>query len=329
MTKLSRELLAAPLALTCALTVSLAAFAQSGKVYRIGVLETPTASANTKNLDALLRGLREAGYIEGKNLIIDYRSADGRAERYRELAEDLLRARPDIIVTRGTTATAAAKKSGTIPIVMTAAANPVGTGLVASLARPGGNVTGLTSLVAEIHGKRLELLKELLPSVKRVGFTANLDNANTPAMWQQAEQAARSLGLQVQLIGARDANALALGLETARKQGIGALLVNTESLMLANRRAIVDFGATHKLPVMYSSREFMDVGGLISYGVDYPALYYRAATFVDRILKGAKPGDLPIEQPTKFELVINLKTAKALGIQIPRDLLMRADEVIQ
>jgi putative ABC transport system substrate-binding protein len=326
MTRLSRY--SAPLALICAL-VSFVAFAQSNKVYRIGVLETPGASTNRKNLDALLRGLREAGYIEGKNLIVDYRSADGRADRYRELAEDMVRAKPDIIVTRGTTATAAAKKAGSIPIVMTAAADPMGTGLVANLARPGGNVTGLTSLVAEIHGKRLGLIKELLPSVKRVGIVVNLDNANTPAMWQQVERAARSLGLQAQLVGARDANALALALETARKQGVGALLVNTESLMLANRGAIVAFGATHKLPVMYSSREFMDVGGLISYGVDYPALYYRAATYVDRILKGAKPGDLPIEQPTKFELVINLKTAKALGVQIPRELLRRADEVIQ
>jgi putative ABC transport system substrate-binding protein len=322
---------AAPLALICTLAISFAAFAQSGKVYRIGVLETPTASANRKNLEALLRGLREAGYIEGKNLVIDYRAlgGDGSLQRYQELADDLVRAKPDIIVTRGTSATAAAKKASSIPIVMTAAANPVGAGLVASLARPGGNVTGLTSLVAEIHGKRIELIKELLPSVKRVGFAANLDNTNTPAGWQQVERAARSLGLQAQLVGARDANALALALETAHKQGVGALLVNTESLMLANRRTIVDFSARHKLPAMYSSREFMDIGGLISYGVDYPALYYRAATYVDKILKGAKPGDLPIEQPTKFELVINLKTAKALGIQIPRELLMRADEVIQ
>jgi putative ABC transport system substrate-binding protein len=212
---------------------------------------------------------------------------------------------------------------------MTAAANPVGAGLVVNLARPGGNITGLTSLVAEIHGKRIELIKELLPSVKRVGFAANLDNANTPATWQQVERAARSLGLQAQLVGARDADTLARALEAARGQGVGALLINTESIMLANRRAIVEFGARHKLPVMYSSREFVDIGGLISYGVDYPALYYRAASYVHKILKGAKPGDLPIEQPTKFELVINLKTAKALGIAIPRELLSRADEVIQ
>jgi putative ABC transport system substrate-binding protein len=317
-------------ALVCALALSCAAFAQSGKVYRIGVLETQSASANRKNFEALLRGLREAGYVEGKNLIIDYRSTgDGRLERYQELAEDLVRAKPDIIVTRGTSATAAAVKAGSIPVVMCAAANPVGSGLVANLARPGGNVTGLTSLVTEIHAKRMELIREMLPAVKRVGFAANLDNANTPAQWQQVEHAARSLGLEARFVGARDADTLARGLETARRQGVGALLVNTESLMLANRRAIVDFGAQHKLPVMYSSREFVDAGGLISYGVDYPALYYRAATYVDKILKGAKPGDLPVEQPTKFELVINLKSAKALGITVPRELLLRADEVIQ
>ena len=315
--------------LVCALVLSFSAWAQSGKVYRIGVLETQAASVNRKNLESLLRGLRDAGYVEGKNLIVDYRSVDGRSERYQELAEDLVRAKPDIIVTRGTSATVAAKKAGPIPIVMTAAANPVETGLVANLARPGGNVTGLTSLVAEVHAKRIELIKEMLPSVKRVGFAANLDNPNTPITWQQVERTARSLGLQAQLVGARDANALALALETARKQGVGALLVNTESLMLANRRGIVDFGATHKLPIMYSSREFMEVGGLISYGVDYPALYYRAAAYIDKILKGAKPGDLPVEQPTKFELVINLKAAKALGIAIPRELLLRANDVIE
>jgi ABC-type uncharacterized transport system substrate-binding protein len=305
------------------------AFAQSGKVYRIGILETPTASANRKNLEALLRGLRDAGYVEGKNLIIDYRSADGRLERYRELAEDLVRAKPDIIVTRGTTATEAAKKAGSIPIVMTSAANPVQTGLVANLAHPGGHVTGLTSLVNEVHAKRLDLIKELAPSLKRVGFAAYTGNVNASAQWQEVERAARALGLEARLIGARDTDSLFRALEAGRAQGVGALLVNVDGLMNANRRAIVDFAARHMLPVMYSSREFVEVGGLISYGVDYPALYYRAATYVDKILKGAKPGDLPIEQPTKFELIINLKTANALGIAVPRELLLRADEVIR
>ena len=312
-----------------ALAVSFAACAQSAKVYRIGILETPAASANRKNLDALLRGLREAGYVEGRNLVLDYRSSDGSVRGYQEVALDLVRAKPDIIVTRGTSATAAAKKAGSIPVVMTAAADPVGSGLVANLAHPGGNVTGLTSLVTEVHAKRMEFMKELFPAVKRVGFVANVDNANAPAQWQQVERAARALGLEARLVGVRDRETLRQGLEAVRRQGIGALLVNTESVMLANRQAIVDFGTAQRMPVMYSSREFVDAGGLVSYGVDYPALYYRAATYIDKILKGAKPGDLPIEQPTKFELVINLKAAKALGVTVSRELLARTDEVIQ
>jgi putative ABC transport system substrate-binding protein len=312
-----------------ALAVSSAACAQSAKVYRIGVLETPAASANRKNLDALLRGLRQAGYFEGRNLVLDYRSTDGTPRGYQEVAMDLVRAKPDIIVTRGTSATAAAKKAGSIPVVMTAAADPVGSGLVANLAHPGGSVTGLTSLVTEVHAKRMELIKELFPAARRVGFVANPDNANTPAQWQQVERAARALGLEARLVGVRDAEMLRQNLESVRRQGIGALLVNTESVMLANRQAIVDFGAAQRMPVMYSSREFVDAGGLVSYGVDYPALYYRAATYIDKILRGAKPGDLPIEQPTKFELVINLKAAKALGVTVSRELLARTDEVIQ
>jgi len=312
-----------------ALAVSFAACAQSAKVYRLGILETPAASANRKNLDALLRGLREAGYAEGRNLVLDYRSSDGSVRGYQEVALDLVRAKPDIIVTRGTSATAAAKKAGSIPVVMTAAADPVGSGLAANLAHPGGNVTGLTSLVTEVHAKRMEFMKELFPAVKRVGFVANVDNANAPAQWQQVERAARALGLEARLVGVRDGETLRQGLEAVRRQGIGALLVNTESVMLANRQAIVDFGTAQRMPVMYSSREFVDAGGLVSYGVDYPALYYRAATYIDKILKGAKPGDLPIEQPTKFELVINLKAAKALGVTVSRELLARTDEVIQ
>jgi putative ABC transport system substrate-binding protein len=316
--------------LACSLALSLgAAHAQSGKVYRIGMLETTSASANRTNLDALLRGLREAGYVEGKNLIIDYRSAEGRSERFAELASDLIRAKPDVIMTRGTPAALAAKKAGTIPVVMTAAANPVGTGIVANLARPGGNVTGLSTIVNELHGKRLELIKELLPTAKRIGSIYNLSNPNSASQVKSVEDAARSLGLQAEMFDARDAESLKRALEAARGRGVDALLLSAEAIISANRPTIVEFAAKHKVFAMYSAREFVEDGGLISYGVHYQDLYYRAASYVAKILKGAKPGDLPIEQPTKLELVINLKTAKALGIRIPREFLTRADEVIQ
>jgi putative ABC transport system substrate-binding protein len=320
---------ASGLVLACSLALPFAACAQSGKVYRIGMLETTSESANRANMEALLRGLREAGYVEGKNLVIDYRSADGRSDRFAELAIDLVRAKPDIIVTRGTPAALAAKKAGAVPIVMTGAANPVGTGIVGNLARPGGNVTGLSTLVNELHGKRMELIRELLPTARRIGFLSNMANPNVQFQMKELERAARTLGFEARVLDARDADSLNRALEAARAQGVDALLTTVEAVVSANRGAIVEFAAKHKLPAIYSSREFVQDGGLISYGVNYPDLYYRAASYIAKILKGTKPGDLPIEQPTKLELVINLKTANALGIKIPRDLLLRADEVIR
>jgi putative ABC transport system substrate-binding protein len=305
------------------------ASAQTGKVYRIGVLDTLSASANRTNMDALLRGLREAGYVEGKNLVIDYRWTEGRSERAPELAAALVRAKPDVIMTRATPATLAAKNASSIPVVMIAIANPVGTGVVANLARPGGHVTGLTSLVTEVYGKRMEIVRDLLPGVKRIGVFLNSTNPNTPTQAREVERAARALGLEVRVFDVRDAQTLQRAIDAAAAEPVGAMLVNAEPLMSANRALIVEHAAKHRLPVIYASREFVDGGGLVSYGVHYPDLYYRAAFYVDKILKGAKPGDLPIEQPTKFELVINLKTAKALGIKVTRDFALRADEVIQ
>jgi putative ABC transport system substrate-binding protein len=316
-------------ALFAALALSAAAHAQSGKVYRIGILETRSASANRANLDSFLRGLKESGYSEGRNLVIDYRSAEGRSDRFAELARDLVRARPDVIVTRGTPAALAARDAGSLPVVMVSIADPVGTKVVASLARPGGRVTGLATIVSEVHGKRLELIRELLPSVKRIGYFHNTGNPNSEKQWQEIEQRARSLGLESRAFVATDAQTLQRALDAALEQRVGALLLSAEGLVLANRALIIDFAARKKLPVIYSAREFVDDGGLISYGADYPHLYYRAASYVEKILKGAKPGDLPIEQPTKLELVINMKTAHALGIKIPRDVLLRADQVIQ
>jgi putative ABC transport system substrate-binding protein len=315
--------------LLCAFAFSFAVCAQSGKVYRIGVLEIAPASANRANMDALMRGLREAGYVEGQNIVIDYRSADGRPERFPELAADLVRAKPDIIVTRGTSAALAAKAVGSIPVVMATSSDPIGSRVVANLARPGGNVTGLTTMVSELGAKRLEILKELLPARSRIAAILNLSNPTSEGERKRIERAARSLGLRATVLDVRGADALNRALETALEQGASALLINAEAVVLANRRTIVDFGARHKLPVMYSARDYVAIGGLMSYGVHYPDLYYRAASYVDKILKGAKPGDLPIEQPTRLNLVINLKTAKALGIAIPRELLLRADEVIQ
>ncbi len=303
--------------------------AQSGKVYRIGFLETTSASENRANLDAFLRGLREAGYVEGRNLVIDYRSAEGRSDRFAELAKDLVRAKPDVIVTRGTPAALAARDSGSVPVVMAAVADPVATKVVASLARPGGHVTGLTTIVNELHGKRLELIKMLLPSSREIAYFVNPNNPNSLVQTKGVEQTARALGMELRLFEAKNTETLNGALEATVRDGVGALLVSVEAVVVANRTAIIEFAAKNKLPVMYSTREFVDSGGLISYGVHYPDLYYRAAFYVHKILKGAKPGDLPIEQPTKFELVINMKTAAALGIPIPRDLLLRADDVIR
>ena len=314
--------------LLCALALSFAAHAQSGRVYRIGVLEILPASANRANMDAFLRGLREAGYVEGKNLVIDYRSTD-RGEHFPELAADLVRAKPDIILTRTTPATLAAKAAGSIPIVMTASADPVGAGIVPNLAKPGGMVTGVSSMVAELAAKRVEILTELLPAGGRIGLLINMTTPLSKVQWTQTELAARSLGLQATLLDFRDAEGVGRALESGAKQRVNALMVSLGAVTMGSRHTIVAFAAKHKLRAMYSSPEFVEAGGLMSYGVHYPHLYYRAASYVDKILKGARPGDLPIEQPTKFNLVINLKTAKAAGIAIPRELLGRADELIQ
>jgi len=303
--------------------------AQSEKTYRIGLLETTSANANRANVDALLRGLREAGYVEGKNIIIDYRSADGRSDRFQELAIDLIRARPDVIVARGSPATLAAKNAGAIPIVMTSSADPVAAGLVANLAKPGGNVTGVSSFVSELHAKQLQLLKQLLPNLKRLAVIFNMANPAVPAQRRQIERAAGLLGIKPSFFDARDRDGLRRALDSAAREGANAVIDATPEVSTANLRVTIEGATMHKLPVLTERRNYTAAGGLISYGVHYPNLYYRAASYVDKILRGAKPGDLPIEQPTKFELVINLKTAKALGIDVPRELLLLADEVIE
>jgi len=303
---------------------------QAGKVYRIGILETIAASRNATNIDAFRQGLKELGYVEGQNLAIEYRSADGRAERFADLAAELLRLQVDLIVTRGTPAALAAKKATkTVPIVMAASGDPLGSGIVASLARPGGNITGLSSIVADLGPKRLELLKEALQTVSRVGVVANMSNPAIEAEWRQIQAAARLLGIDTELLDIRTEVDIESAFEKVRRRRADALIVTLDALTQTNRERIATLSAKHRLPAVYASREFMEVGGLLAYGVSYPHLYRRAATFVDRIFKGTKPGELPVEQPTRFDLVINLKTAKALGLTIPQTVLLQADQVIE
>ena len=300
---------------------------QVGKIYRIGILEPIPAARNAANLDALRKGLRELGYVEGRNLVIEYRSADGRAERFPDLATELVRFKVDLIMTRGTPATNAAKNATeTIPVVM-AAMRPLA--VVASLAQPKGNITGVTTFSTELTGKRIELLKELVPNLSRVALLHNMGNPAAPPEWEETKTAARSLGLQAELLDVRGQGDIGRAFERAARQHVDALLIGADGLTQMHQQTIVDSVARSRLPAAYPAREFVEAGGLIAYAVNYPDLYFRFASFVDKIFKGAKPGELPVEQPTKFELVINLTTAKALGLTIPQSVLLRADEVIQ
>jgi putative ABC transport system substrate-binding protein len=314
----------------------LAAEAQpAGKVARIGYLVYgPLESPETRViLEAFRQGLRERGYVEGQNIVIEYRAADGKIDRLPGLATELVRLKVDLVVVGSTPiARAARQATTTIPVVATTMGDPVGDGLVASLARPGGNITGLTFLGPELVPKRLGLLKEALPKVSRVAalwHPGSFSESTTKDMLKETEAAARTLGVQLRLVGVRGPDELDRAFSTMTKERAEALVVFPSPVLFFERRRIVDLTRKHRLASMYVAKEFVELGGLISYGASLPDLTRRAATYVDKILKGAKPGDLPVEQPTKFELVINLKTAKALGLTIPPSLLGRADEVIQ
>jgi putative ABC transport system substrate-binding protein len=307
----------------------LAAEAQEpGKVPRVGFLGPRNRADAAPYLDAFLIGLREIGWVEGKNIFIEYRWAEGRSERLPDLAAELVRLKVDVILAGPTSAAVAAKNAtSTIPIVTTAAGDPA-VGLVASLARPGGNVTGLSfSVEMATFGKGLELLKETVPKVRRVAVLSN--PANPAHALAIKEVAARSVGVQLQLLVARGPSEIDSAFAAMARERAGALLVMADSTFGFHRTRLRDLAAKGRLPAMYGLREHPEVGGLMSYGADNRDNFRRAATYVDKILKGAKPADLPIEQPTKFELVINLKTAKALGLTIPQSLLGRADEVIR
>jgi putative ABC transport system substrate-binding protein len=304
----------------------------AGKIPQIGFLVAASASdsAYARLIEAFRQGLRDLGYVEGRNIVVEYRYADGKYERLPALAAELVRLKVDVIVSHGTNAPLAAKKAtSAIPIVMTSAGDPVGSGLVSSLARPGGNVTGLSLMIPELGGKRLQLLKEILPGLSRVAVLWNAANPYASLVVREMEATATTLGVQLQSLVVRGPDDFEGALAAATTGRAGALTAVEDPLTITKRRQIVDFAAKRRLPAIYGVKEFVDAGGLMSYGANFADLWRRSATYVDKILKGAKPADLPVQQPTKFEFVINLKTAKALGLTIPPSVLLRADEVIR
>jgi len=320
------------LALTVLVPALRAGAQQPAKMARIGYLSaaTPTPEA-LHHLEAFRQGLRELGYVEGKSIAVEYRWAHGRFDRLPDLAAELVRVKVDVIVATVTAASLAARDATrTIPVVMVAVSDPVGSGLVDSLARPGGNITGTSAMTAELVGKQLELLKETLPKVARVAVLWNPANQVFQALQlKETEVAARALGVRLQVLEARSPGELDRAFAAMASKRPGALLVLGDPVFVSHRKRIVDLVAQRRLPAVSGLREFAEDGILMAYGPSFPAMYKRTAVFVDKILKGAKPADLPVEQPTRFELVVNLKTAKALGLSIPPSVLIRADQVIQ
>jgi len=301
---------------------------QAGKLPTIGFLGADP-SIESKRVAAFVQRLRELGWIDGRNLAIEYRWAEGRNERYAENAAELVRLKVDVIVTVATVPTLAAKQAtAVIPIVFAASGDPVGTGLVASLARPGGNVTGLSTQTAETASKRLELLREIVPSLGRLAIMGNVGNPISVLELGEVQAAARALGLEVITSELRRAEDISPAFD-ALKGRADALYVCTDPLVNTHRIRVNTLALAARLPTMHFYREYVEAGGLMSYGPNLPDLLRRAADYVDKILRGAKPGDIPVEQPTKFDLIINLTTAKALGLTIPEPFLLRADEVIE
>jgi putative ABC transport system substrate-binding protein len=312
-----------------ALTLSGAAQA-ADNMARIGWLSPGSPASHGALYAAFKGGLRERGYIEGKNIVIEQRWVEGKLDRLPEAAAELVRLKPDVIVVAGANAIRATKAATTtIPIVMATSINPDGLGFIASFARPGGNITGMSNQSEDLVPKMLEVLRVAFPRAKYVGVLGNRDNPATDRSWRVAQDAAKMLGVRVKLTEARRPDEIEAAFAAIAKQQPGALLVMVDAMLVSQRQRVADLAAKHRLPVMYPFREFVEVGGLMSYGASLQDNYRRAATYVDKILKGANPGTIPVEQPTKFELVINLKIAKALAITIPPELLLRADEVIR
>jgi putative ABC transport system substrate-binding protein len=303
---------------------------QPKKVLRIGILFGGRPPAVSDRLEAFRQALNELGYVEGKNIVIEARYAEGKLDRLPALASELVRLNSDVIVTGGPQSTRSAKNAtSTIPIVMGQDSDPVGSGFVASLARPGGNISGLSNFNAELGGKRLELLKEIVPKLSRMTVIGNSTEPANALFLKEAHLGAAALGIKLQYADVRGTKDLEAGFLEATKGRADAVLVLAASILFSQRTKIADLAAKRQLPAMYISREFVEDGGLISYGTSVPDLFRRAAIYADKILKGANPGDLPIEQPTKFELVINLKAAKQIGLAIPANILARADKVVK
>jgi putative tryptophan/tyrosine transport system substrate-binding protein len=317
----------------CAMLFALCSSAQAqqtGKIFRIGFLDSSTASGSAVLVEAFRQELSRLGWIEGKNFAIEYRFAEQKGERLPELAADLVRLKVDLIVASGGTPSSLAAKSATttIPIVMTNPGDPVGSGLVASLARPGGNVTGLSSLSFQLNTKRLEILKDAVPKLARVGLLGTQGGASLQL--KELRPAAVALKLKLEEIETQlDAKGLESAFQTAKQKQVNAIMTIAASRFLAERKWIVELAGKYRFPAIYFQKEFVDEGGLMSYGADYDDLYRRAAVYVDKILKGAKPADLPVQQATKFEFIINLKAAKQIGLTIPPDVLARANKVIK
>jgi putative tryptophan/tyrosine transport system substrate-binding protein len=303
---------------------------QPTKIPRIGILTTFSPSVVAARIEGFRQGLRELGYVEGKNIVIEWRSADGNNDRLPTLASELVGLKVDVIVSPGPTATRAFKEAtSTIPIVMAQDTDPVGSGFVASLARPGGNITGLATLAPEMSGKQLELLKEIVPKLSRVAVIGNSTIPGDAQALRETVLAAGAYEIYLRYLDVTDPKDIEATFRAAAKGRADGLLVLGNPYLNAQRKQVVELAVKHRLPATYTRPEYIDVGGLMYYGTNYPDLFRRAATYVDKILKGAKPGDLPIEQPKKFELIINLKAAKQIGVTVPQSVLFRADKVIK
>jgi len=303
---------------------------QPAKIPRIGIVTAQPLSAITVRHDAFRQGLRELGYLEGKNIVIEHKSAEGKFDRLPELMAEMVHLKVDVILSHGPTTTRAAKQAtSTIPIVMAQDTDPIGNGFVASLARPGGNITGLSSLTADLSGKRLELLKEILPKISRIAVFGSSTNQGNTQSRNETELVAGAFGVKLQYLDILGAKDIETAFQAALSGRADAVFVLRGPILNSQRRQVVQFAAKHRLPATYPTSEYAEAGGLMSYDANSADLARRAATYVDKILKGAKPADLPVEQPIKFEFVINLKTAKQLGLNISQSVLYRADRVIR